>query len=63
MDRSKSIMDVEKYLKNSIKKSNLFIYCGTGFSPTPDQKLDDLYDCFQTRGKLIVYYGLQESYG
>jgi ubiquitin-like protein ATG12 len=65
---SRSIFDVEIFLRGKIesdksKPVGLFLYCGTGFSPTPDQLLQDLYDCFQIGGELVIMYGLQENWG
>ena len=41
----------------------LFLYCGSGFSPTPDQNLQDLFDSCQVGGELVVNYGVQEAWG
>ena len=62
---SNSIYDVEKHLKKALGvKQSLFLYCGSGFSPTPDQSIKELHDCFKTSSnELILSYGLQESYG
>eukprot|EP01041_Mallomonas_annulata_P000607 gene607-1171_t len=36
---------VENFLRKQLKYDGaLFIYCGSGFSPTPDQKIGDLFD-------------------
>jgi ubiquitin-like protein ATG12 len=66
LDGSKAIIEVENFLKKTLGMSvnqNLFLYCGSGFSPTPDQNLQDLFDNFQTGGELIVNYGIQEVWG
>ena len=66
LDGSKAIVEVEKFLKKTLGIHHdqcLFLYCGSGFSPTPDQILQDLFDNFQTGGELIVNYGLQEAWG
>lgn len=66
LDGSKAIAEVEKFLKKTLEMSpeqSIFIYCGSGFSPTPDQNLQDLFDNFQTNGELIVNYGIQEAWG
>lgn len=40
---------VELYLRKKLKHAGpLFVFCGSGFSPTPDQILIDLYDVSQT---------------
>jgi ubiquitin-like protein ATG12 len=66
LDGSKAIVEVEKFLRKTLEMSadqSIFIYCGSGFSPTPDQNLQDLFDNFQTNGELIVNYGIQEAWG
>lgn len=60
----KSIMVVENYLRKLLgPEKSIYLYCGSSFSPTPDQILQDLYDCFQVDGELTITYGLQESWG
>jgi hypothetical protein len=35
---------VEKFLRKQLKyEGSIFLFCGSGFSPTPDQLLQDLY--------------------
>ena len=66
LDGSKAIVEIEKFLKKTIgipHDQSIFLYCGSGFSPTPDQNLQDLFDNFQTGGELIVNYGVQEAWG
>lgn len=60
----KNLFEVEKFLRKQLQHDKqLFLYCGSGFSPTPDQTLQDLYDCFQTGGELLISYGYQETWG
>ncbi len=60
----KPIMEVEKFLKKTLgQDKSIYLYCGSGFSPSPDQVLQDLFDCFQVQGELVITYGLQESWG
>lgn len=64
LDCSKCVVEVDKFLKKTLKVSNsLYLYCGSGFSPTPDQRLVDLFDNFQIGGELVISYGLQEAWG
>ena len=36
---------VESFLRKHLKHDgSMFLFCGSGFSPTPDQLLRDLYD-------------------
>lgn len=66
LDGRKAVVDVELFLKKSLgvgAEQALYLYCGTGFSPTPDQSLQDLHDSFQVGGELVISYGLQETWG
>ena len=64
LDGKKCLLDVERFLKKNIgTNQSLFLYCGSGFAPTPNQNLQDLYDCFQVGGELVITYGLQEAWG
>ena len=65
LDGTKCLSDVEKFLRKTLGTvdQGLFLYCGSGFSPTPDQNLQDLYDCFNVGGELVISYGIQEAWG
>ena len=64
IDSSKTIHEIEKYLRKAIgEQRQLFIFC-QGFCPTPDQTLKELYDCFKTpSNELVISYGIQECWG
>lgn len=60
------IYDIEKKLKKLLNlnaNKSLYFYCGSAFSPTPDQNIQDLYDCFQISGELVLQYGVMEVWG
>ena len=60
----KQLIEVERLLKKSIGlDKSVYLYCGSGFSPTPDQQLQDLFDNFQVGGELMINYGIQEAWG
>ena len=64
LDRSKTIGQLEKALKKMLKyQDSLFLYVGSGFAPTPDQTLNDLFDNFSVRNVLDIHYGFQEQWG
>lgn len=64
LNGSKPIMEIEKFLKKTLgSDKSIYLYCGSGFSPPPNQGLQDLYDCFQIGGELVITYGFQESWG
>jgi ubiquitin-like protein ATG12 len=63
---AKQLVEVQRFLSKSLglpPGHALFLYCGSGFAPTPDQALRNLFDCFQIGGELTISYGVQESYG
>ena len=64
LNGGKQLIEIERFLKKSIgQEKSIYLYCGSGFSPTPDQVLQDLFDCFQIGGELTIMYGVQEAWG
>ena len=47
----------------AVSASSLFLYINAAFVPSPDERMGDLFDCFGTRGELVVHYSLQEAWG
>ena len=64
IDSSKTMYEIEKYLRRAIGgQKEVFLHIN-GFCPTPDQTLKELHDCFKTSsGELVISYGLQECWG
>ena len=46
-----------------MRSSSLFLYVNAAFVPSPDERIGDLFDCFGSRGELVVHYSLQEAWG
>ncbi len=67
LDGKKTILDIEHFLVKSLSTPThtqaVYVYLGAGFSPTHDQVLKDLFDCFQVNGELVISYGIQEAWG
>ena len=65
LDGTKTILEVEKFLKKSLNVNDkaIYMYCGSGFSPMLDQQLQSLYENFQVSGELVILYGINELYG
>lgn len=64
LNGEKQLIEVERFLKKSLgQDKSVYLYCGSGFSPTSDQLLQDLYDSFQVGGELTINYGIQEAWG
>jgi hypothetical protein len=66
LDGSKSLIEVEKFLKKNLgipADRSVYLYCGSGFSPSIDQNLQELFDNFQLSGELVIIYGINEIWG
>ncbi|XP_033118465.1 ubiquitin-like protein ATG12 [Anneissia japonica] len=53
---------VRKYIKCDPTES-LFIYVNQAFSPSPDQTIKNLFECFGSDGKLVLHYCKSEAWG
>ena len=40
-----------------------FVYVNQAFSPSPDQTVGNLCECFGTEGKLVLYYSKTQAWG
>uniref|UniRef100_K3X0L1 Ubiquitin-like protein ATG12 n=1 Tax=Globisporangium ultimum (strain ATCC 200006 / CBS 805.95 / DAOM BR144) TaxID=431595 RepID=K3X0L1_GLOUD len=57
---------VYKFLKKQLRLKDtdaLFVYCNSSFAPSPDQKLNSLFECFQVGEMLILNYSLTQAWG
>ncbi|XP_074639188.1 ubiquitin-like protein ATG12 [Acropora palmata] len=66
VDGSKQVAYIVEFIRKYIKcepKDSLFVYVGQCFSPTPDQTLQNLYDCFGADGKLVLHYCKTQAWG
>ena len=48
---------------NAVTASSLFLYVNAALVPSLEGQIEDLFDCFGTKGELVVYYSLQEAWG
>jgi ubiquitin-like protein ATG12 len=53
---------IRKYLKLE-EKDHLFLYVNQSFSPSPDQTVNNLAECFGADGKLVLYYSRSQAWG
>ncbi|KAB0799190.1 hypothetical protein PPYR_07070 [Photinus pyralis] len=53
---------VKKYLKLEAHE-RVFLYVNQTFAPSPDQIVKNLYDCYNTDGKLILHYCKTQAWG
>ncbi|KAJ7382587.1 Ubiquitin-like protein [Desmophyllum pertusum] len=66
VDGSKQVAYIIEFIKKYIKcepQDSLFVYVGQCFAPTPDQTLQNLYDCFGADGKLVLHYCKTQAWG
>ena len=40
-----------------------FVYVNQSFSPSPDQNVRNLCECFGSDGKLVLYYAKSQMWG
>ena len=53
---------IRKYLKLQVSES-LYVYVNQAFSPSPDQTVGNLADCFSQDNKLVLYYSRGQAWG
>ncbi|KAG9508734.1 Ubiquitin-like protein ATG12, partial [Fragariocoptes setiger] len=53
---------IRKYISLGPSES-LFIYVNQSFAPALDQTIENLYDCFESDGKLVLYYAKTQAWG
>ena len=53
---------IRKYLKLQVSES-LYVYVNQAFSPSPDQTVGNLADCFSQDSKLVLYYSRGQAWG
>lgn len=66
VDGTKQVAYIIEFIRKYIKcepKDSLFVYVGQCFAPTPDQTLQNLYDCFGADGKLVLHYCKTQAWG
>ncbi|CAO1390324.1 unnamed protein product [Diamesa hyperborea] len=53
---------IHKYLKLDVEEK-LFLYVNQTFAPSPDQILNNLYECYGSGGKLTLHYSINQAWG
>jgi len=53
---------IRKYLKLE-QADSLFLYVNQAFSPSPDQTVRNLAECFGSDNKLVLYYSRSQCWG
>jgi len=66
VDQEKPISWVIRFIHQFLKlepEDKLFLYVNQTFAPSPDQIIKNLYDCYGTNGKLVLYYCKSQAWG
>lgn len=63
---SKTIASMIELLRKALKidlSLSVFIYINQTFAPSPDQTIQNLYDCYACDNKLVLYYAITTAWG
>lgn len=63
---SSTVSDISKFVikyLNLDKDQSLFIYVNQSFAPALDQTIENLFDCFESDKKLVLYYATSQAWG
>ncbi len=67
---SSNILYVQQILRKKLgaklkQHESIYVYCGNerDFAPNPYQTIEELFECFEKEGELIVTYAVQEAFG
>lgn len=61
-DLSSTLAFIRKYLKLE-KELSLFIYVNQTFAPSLDQTIENLFNCYESGGKLVLHYSVVQAWG
>jgi len=45
------------------ENETLFLFVNTAFSPSPEEVIWDVYECFKTENELVINYSTVDAYG
>lgn len=63
VDSNKPFASLTSFLLNELHVDSLFLYCDAAFMPAPDALIFQLFECFASRGELVVNYSTTPAYG
>ncbi|XP_067365496.1 ubiquitin-like protein ATG12 isoform X1 [Channa argus] len=66
VDRGRTVQSLAQFISRFLKleaSDQLFIYVNQSFSPSPDQEVGILFDCFGSDGKLVLHYCKSQAWG
>jgi len=63
---SSPVSEISKFIIKYLgldKSQSLFIYVNQSFAPALDQTIENLFDCFESDKKLVLYYATSQAWG
>ncbi|XP_062321903.1 ubiquitin-like protein ATG12 [Osmerus eperlanus] len=66
VEKGRTVQSLSLFIARFLKmdaNEQLFIYVNQSFSPSPDQEVGVLFECFGSDGKLILHYCKSQAWG
>ncbi|XP_050521991.1 ubiquitin-like protein ATG12 [Daktulosphaira vitifoliae] len=66
VEKEKTVAAIIEFLRKLLKlepTDSLFLYVNQAFAPSPDQTMKNLYDCYNTNGRIILHYCRTQAWG
>ncbi|KAG7269352.1 hypothetical protein CRUP_006710 [Coryphaenoides rupestris] len=66
VEKGRTIQSLSQFIAKFLKldpSEQLFIYVNQSFSPSPDQEVGVLFECFGSDGKLVLHYCKSQAWG
>lgn len=63
---SSTVSEISKFIVKYLKLDNsqsLFIYINQSFAPALDQTIENLFECYESDKKLVLYYATSQAWG
>lgn len=61
-----TVSEISKFIIRYLQLDNsqsLFIYVNQSFAPALDQTIENLFDCYESDKKLVLYYATSQAWG
>ncbi|XP_025417201.1 ubiquitin-like protein ATG12 [Sipha flava] len=66
VEKEKTVAAIIEFLRKLLKMESsetLFLYVNQAFAPQPDQTMKNLFDCYNTDGRLVLHYCKTQAWG
>lgn len=66
VNASFTVSDTIKFIRKYLKLDNnlsIFLYVNQSFAPSLDQTIQNLFDCYESDKKLVLYYATTQAWG